>query len=253
MTAIRQDTFAANGIEEILVARSQRPTMTPRTTRVVSPRGVRSTPTVLLRRTRQFFRTLVRDPRVARILDEVIALREQRPGERGREAFDCSRLMQSATSLSHRRVVTRSHRASPICRLNMLDEVIAPREQRPGERGREAFDRLRLMQSATSPSHRRSSYTISSRQTICRAQLTARLRTLMAAAFHGGQISAWPSRPGRVSPLPTSLACCARARAETASGRFSLRGERRAPRDAHERNLLRSHTSPLTSGSSCFA
>jgi hypothetical protein len=47
------------------------------------------------RRARQFFRTLVRDPRVARLLDDVIALREVRSKERGREAFDRLHEMQS--------------------------------------------------------------------------------------------------------------------------------------------------------------
>jgi hypothetical protein len=47
------------------------------------------------RRARQFFRTLVRDPRVARLLDDVIALREVRSKERSREAFDRLHEMQS--------------------------------------------------------------------------------------------------------------------------------------------------------------
>lgn len=47
------------------------------------------------RRAKQFFRALVRDPRVVRLLDEVIALREVRSKERGREAFDRLHVMQS--------------------------------------------------------------------------------------------------------------------------------------------------------------
>ena len=47
------------------------------------------------RRAKQFFRALVRDPRVVRLLDEVIALRETRSKERGREAFDRLRILQS--------------------------------------------------------------------------------------------------------------------------------------------------------------
>jgi len=47
------------------------------------------------RRARQFFRTLVRDPRVARLLDDVIALRQARSKERGREAFDRLHEVQS--------------------------------------------------------------------------------------------------------------------------------------------------------------
>lgn len=47
------------------------------------------------RRARQFFRAVVRDPRVARLLDEVIALRRVRAKERGREAFDRLHEMQS--------------------------------------------------------------------------------------------------------------------------------------------------------------
>lgn len=39
-------------------------------------------------RARQAFRTLVREPRVARLLDEVLALRGARVSERGRDAFD---------------------------------------------------------------------------------------------------------------------------------------------------------------------
>lgn len=48
------------------------------------------------RRAKQFFRTVVRDPRVARLLDEVIALREVRLKERGREAFDRLHEIQSS-------------------------------------------------------------------------------------------------------------------------------------------------------------
>ena len=40
------------------------------------------------RKARQFFRAVVRDPRVARLLDEVIALRGMGTKERGREVFD---------------------------------------------------------------------------------------------------------------------------------------------------------------------
>jgi hypothetical protein len=47
------------------------------------------------RRAKQFFRALVHDPRVACLLDEVIALREVRSKERGREAFDRLRVLQS--------------------------------------------------------------------------------------------------------------------------------------------------------------
>jgi hypothetical protein len=47
------------------------------------------------RRATQFFRAVVRDLRVARLLDEVITLREVRSKERGREAFDRLHEMQS--------------------------------------------------------------------------------------------------------------------------------------------------------------
>ncbi|HMG54093.1 MAG TPA: hypothetical protein VK601_11430 [Kofleriaceae bacterium] len=47
------------------------------------------------RRAKQFFRAVVRDPRVARLLDEVIALRGARSKERGREAFDRLHEIQS--------------------------------------------------------------------------------------------------------------------------------------------------------------
>ena len=47
------------------------------------------------RRAKQFFRAVVRDPRVARLLDEVIALREARSKERGRDAFDRLHEMRS--------------------------------------------------------------------------------------------------------------------------------------------------------------
>ncbi len=47
------------------------------------------------RRATQFFRALVRDPRVVRLLDAVIALREVRSKERGRGAFDRLHVMQS--------------------------------------------------------------------------------------------------------------------------------------------------------------
>ena len=48
------------------------------------------------RRARQFFRAVVRDPRVADLLDEIIALRGVRAKERGREAFDRLRELQSS-------------------------------------------------------------------------------------------------------------------------------------------------------------
>jgi hypothetical protein len=48
------------------------------------------------RRAKQFFRAVVRDPRVARLLDEVIALRGVRMKERGREAFDRLHEIQSS-------------------------------------------------------------------------------------------------------------------------------------------------------------
>lgn len=48
------------------------------------------------RRSKQFFRAVVRDPRVASLLDEVIALRGVRNNERGREAFDRLHELQSS-------------------------------------------------------------------------------------------------------------------------------------------------------------
>jgi hypothetical protein len=47
------------------------------------------------RRAKQLFRAVVRDPRVARLLDEVIALRGVRAKDRGREAFDRLTELQS--------------------------------------------------------------------------------------------------------------------------------------------------------------
>jgi tetratricopeptide (TPR) repeat protein len=48
------------------------------------------------RRAKQFFRTLARDPQLTRVLDEVIELRLARSNERGREAFDKLRHIQSS-------------------------------------------------------------------------------------------------------------------------------------------------------------
>src|SRR5213078_722367 len=47
-------------------------------------------------RAKRFFRTVVRDPRVAHLLDEVIALRHAHANERGREAFDKLHELQSS-------------------------------------------------------------------------------------------------------------------------------------------------------------
>jgi tetratricopeptide (TPR) repeat protein len=66
------------------------------------------------RRAKQFFRTVIRDPRIARLLDEVIALREVRVKERGRAAFDRLREIQSsrfaATQASDLADLTSVHR-----------------------------------------------------------------------------------------------------------------------------------------------
>jgi hypothetical protein len=78
------------------------------------------------RRAKQFFRAVVRDPRVARLLDEVIALRDVRSKERGREAFDRLHEMQSlrfaAIQAGELADLTSARRAPAECPTTSIDD-----------------------------------------------------------------------------------------------------------------------------------